>query len=115
MGRGALATELRELAGDLIERVLDGLEALGNRAQAPGKAVDIVAGREVEVPEGAGARLGGALPRPERNLQSLVHPGVVDQQLGEVTQRSLASPGTAITFAFAAALVHIVHARYRDG
>ena len=69
------------------------LEALRDRAQAAGEAVDVVAGRQVQVPDRAGARLRGALPRAERHLQGLLHPGVVDQQLGEVAQRALAPRG----------------------
>ena len=45
----ALPSELGDLAGELVERVLDRLEPLGDRPQPPGQAVDVVAGRQVQV------------------------------------------------------------------
>src|SRR5829696_8741983 len=112
--RVARSAELGQLPRQEIERVLDGLEALGDRAQAPGETVDVVSCRQIQIADRAGPRLRRALPSLESEVQRLVHPRVLDQDLGEVTQRSLASRGDAIAYAFAAAFVHIVHARYRD-
>src|SRR4051794_3153600 len=113
-GGVAFPAELRQLIRELVERVLDRLEALRDRAQAPRQAVDVVARRQVQIADRAGARLRGTLPRAERDLQRLVHPGVVDQDLGQLTQGALATRRNAIPYTVAAAFVHIVHARYRD-
>ena len=92
-----------------MEADLDGLEPLGDRPQAPGEAVDVVAGRQVQIADRLGAGLLGSLARPERDLERLVRPWVVDQELGEFAQCALPSGGEAVPDLIAAALVHIVH------
>ena len=104
----ALPAQLGELAVDPVEPVLDLLEPLGEGAQPAREPVDVVAGGQVQVADRARPGLRGALTGAEGDLQGLVQPGVLDQELRQVAQRALPPRRDTVPDAFAAALVHIV-------
>src|SRR5215208_6879855 len=108
-GRLPLPAKGGQLPADLIEGVLHRLEALGDGPQPACEPVDVVAGRQVQVADRARARLRGALPGAEGDLQRLVQPRIVDQELGELAQSPLSPSRDPVSDSFAAALVHIVH------
>jgi hypothetical protein len=107
--RSALPAQLRDLPAELVERVLNRLEPLGDRPQPPGEPVDVAAGGQIQVADGGLARLRSPLAGAEGELQSLIHPGVVDEELGELAQRALAARRDSIPDPFATTLFHIVH------
>ena len=81
---------------DAVERVLDPLEALGDRAQPAGEALDVGRRRDVERPHRGLLRLDRLLARLEGARERAVDDRVRDQLLGELAERLLALPGEPV-------------------
>ena len=77
---------------ELVERVLDSLEALGHRAQAPGHALDVGGGRQVQCAERRLLRLDRLLAGLEGSCDRPVDHRVGDQLLGDLAECFLALP-----------------------
>ena len=91
---------------DAIERVLDRLEPLADRAHAPRQALDVGRRRDVERAHRHVLGLDGLLARVEGPLQRGGHERVARQLLGQLPERLLTLAGEALANAFLLGLVH---------
>ena len=71
-----------------VERVLDALEALGDRPQPAGQALDVGRRRDVQRAHRRLLGLDGLVPRLEGAGERAVHDGVGDQLLGDPPEAS---------------------------
>ena len=81
---------------DAVERVLDSLKALGDRAQPTRQALDVGGGGNAEGPHRRLLCLGGLLARGERARERAGHHRVARQLLGHPPERLLALAREAI-------------------